>query len=136
MRPAPNGLLDGLPFRGRLLMPTRAWTLTLLSLATRRRKSLFPQTALESQTPQLMPAPLSRLLLPLLTFDLLLIALLVFFFFLSGSDPGIHVMPFSMNIPFFISSLFLLSCQFVLLGFWVVASSELSSLAPWLLGLL
>ena len=38
-------------------------------------------------------------------------------------------MPFLMNIPLFISSLFLLSCQFELLGFWVVASSELSYLA-------
>ena len=43
-------------------------------------------------------------------------------------------MSFSMNIPCSISSLFLLSCQFVLLGFWVVVSFELSSLAPWLLG--
>ena len=43
-------------------------------------------------------------------------------------------MSFSMNIPFSISSLFLLFCQFEMLGFLVVASSELSSLAPWLLG--
>ena len=35
----------------------------------------------------------------------------------------------SMNIPFSISSLFLLSCQFKLLGFWVVASSELNYMA-------
>ena len=136
MRPAPNGLLDGLPFRGRLLMPTLAWTLTLISPAMRRQKSLFPQTALESQTPQLMPAPLPRLLLPLLTSDLLLIALIVFFFFCARLRTRDTCNVVSMNIPFSISSLFLLSCQFVLLGFWVVASSELSSLAPWLLGIL
>ena len=39
----------------------------------------FSQTALESQTPQLMPTPLPCLLLPLLMSDLLLIALLVLF---------------------------------------------------------
>ena len=81
MKPALNGLLDGLPFRGRLLMPTRAWTLTLISLVTRRWKSHFPSTFLESHTPRLMPAPLPRLLLPLLTSELFHIALLVFFFF-------------------------------------------------------
>ena len=124
-----NGLLDGLLSRGRLLRPTRASTLTLISPATRRQKILFPQTALESQTPQQIPAPLPRLLLPLLTSDLFLISLLVFFFFVSGFEPGIHVMPSSMNIPFSISSLFLLSGQFKMLGFWVVASSELSYLA-------
>ena len=81
MRPALNGLLDGLSFRGRLLVPTRAWTLTSISLVTRRRKSPFPQTVLESQTPRLRPAPLLRLLLPLLTSELLHIAL---FFFYAG----------------------------------------------------
>ena len=45
-------------------------------------------------------------------------------------------MSFSINISFSISSLFLLPSEFVLLGFWVVASSELISLALWLLGLL
>ena len=43
-----NGLLGGLPFRGRLLTPTQAWTSTLISLATRRRKSPFPQIVLEN----------------------------------------------------------------------------------------
>ena len=81
MRPTLNGLLDGLPFRGRLLMPTQAWILTLISLVTRRRRSPFPPTVLESQAPQLIPAPLPRLLLPLLTSDLLHVALLVFVFF-------------------------------------------------------
>ena len=89
MRPAPNGLLDGLPFRGRLLMPTLAWTLTLISLVTRRRKSPFPQTVLESQTPRRKPAPLLLLLLPLLTSEFfhmaslvcLFVCVCVFFFF-------------------------------------------------------
>ena len=80
MRPALSGLLDGLPFRGRLLMPTRAWTLTSISLVTRRRKSSFPLTVLESQTPRLRSAPLLRLLLPLLMSELLHIALLVCLF--------------------------------------------------------
>ena len=82
MRPTLNGLLGGLPFRGRLLMSILARTLTSISLATRRRKSPFPQTVLESQTPRLRPAPLLRLLLPLLTSELLHISLLFFFFFL------------------------------------------------------
>ena len=91
MRLALNGLLDGLPFKGRLLMPTRAWTLTLISLVMRRRKSPFPPTVLESQTPRLRPAPLSRLLLPLLTSELLHIALLVclFFFYVGLRTPDI-----------------------------------------------
>ena len=109
MRPALNGLLVGLPFRGRLLMPTRAWTLKLISLVTRRQKSHFPPTVLDSQTPQLRPSPLPRLLLPLLTSELLHIALLVcllVFFFTSGFEPRIYVMSFSMNTLFSISSLF------------------------------
>ena len=52
---------------------------------TRRRKSPFSLTVLESQTPRLRPAPLLRLMLPPLTSELLHIALLVclfvFFFF-------------------------------------------------------
>ena len=128
MRPALSGLLDGLFSRGRLLMPIRAWTSILISPVMRRRKSPFPQTVLKSQTPLLRPAPLLRLLLPLLTSELLLIALLVLFFFFfiyiffSGFKPGIYVMLFPMSIPFSISSLCLLSCQFELLGFWVAAS--------------
>ena len=83
MRPALSGLLDGLLSRGGLLMPTQAWTLTLISLVTRRQKSPFSPTVLESQPPRLRPAPLLRLLLPLLrlTSKLLCIILLVFFFF-------------------------------------------------------
>ena len=81
MRPALSELLDGLLSKGRLLMPIRAWTLTLISLMTRRQKSPFLPTVLESQTPRLMPTPLPRLLLPLLTSELLHIALLFFFFF-------------------------------------------------------
>ena len=83
MRPALSGLLDGLLSRGGLLMPTRAWTLTLISLVTRRWKSPFPPTVLESQTPRLRSAPLLLLRLPLLprTPKLLCIILLVFFFF-------------------------------------------------------
>ena len=48
------------------------------------------QTALESQTPLLMPAPLLCLMLPLMTFELLYITLLVFYIlFLSrASNPG------------------------------------------------
>ena len=111
MRPALNGLLGGLLFRGRLLMPTRAWTLTSISLAMRRRKSPFPQTVLASQTPWLRLAPPLHLLLPFLTSKLLHISLLVclfflfFFLFVSGSEPGIYVTSFSMNIPFSTSSL-------------------------------
>ena len=108
MKPALNGLLGGLPFRGRLLMPTRAWTLTSISLATRRRKSPFPLTILECQTPRLRPAPLLRLLLPLLTSELLRISLLVCLFVFSftlGSEPEIYVTSFSMNTSFSTSSL-------------------------------
>ena len=117
MRPALSGLLDGFLSRGRMLMPTRAWTLTSISLVTRRRKSPFRLTVLENQTPQLRPAPLLRLLLPLLcrTPELLCIILLVLFFFLLGFEPRIYVMPFSMNTSFSISSpfffLFLFFCN-------------------------
>ena len=105
MRPALSGLLDGLLSRGRLLMPIRAWTLTLISLVTRRRKSPFSPVVLESQTPQLKSAPLLHLLLPLLrrTPELLCIILL---FFLLGFEPRIYVMSFSMNTSFYISSHF------------------------------
>ena len=114
MRPALNRLLDGLLSRGRLLMPTRAWTLTLISLVTRRRKNPFPPTVLESQTPRLRPAPLLRFLLPLLrlTPELLCIILLffflVFFCFTLGFKPRIYVVSFSMNTPFSIPSFFFL----------------------------
>ena len=98
MRLALSGLLDGLLSRGGLLMPTRTWTLTLISLVTRRQKSPFPPTVLESQPPRLSPAPLLRLLFPFprLTFEPLCIILLVFFFFFLtlGSEPRIYVMPF------------------------------------------
>ena len=80
MRPTLNGLLDGLLSRGRLIMPIRAWTFILISPVTRRRKGPFPQTILESQTPLLRPAPPLHLLLPLLTFELLPISLLVCLF--------------------------------------------------------
>ena len=109
MRPALSGLLDGLLSRGGLLMPTRDWTLTLISLVTRRQKSPFPPTILESQPPWLRPAPLLRLLLPLmcLTSEPLHIILLFFFFFFTlGFKPRIYVMLFSMNTPFSISTLF------------------------------
>ena len=118
MRPAPNGLLNGLPFRGRLLMPTRAWTLTLISPVTRRRKSPFPQTVLESQTPRRRPAPLLRLLLPLLMsefFHLASFVCLFDFFFMSAFEPRIYVMSFSINTPFSISSLLPLIVFLVLL---------------------
>ena len=83
MRHVLSGLLDGLLFKGGLLMPTRAWTLTLISLVMRRQMSPFPPTVLESQPPRLRLAPLLRLLLPLprLTFEPLCIILLVFLFF-------------------------------------------------------
>ena len=104
MRPALNGLLDGLPFKGRLLVPTRAWILTSISLVMRRRKSPFPQTALESQTLLLRPAPLLRLLLLPIESELLYITLLVFFFFFTlGFEPEIYVTSLSMNTPFSIS---------------------------------
>ena len=109
MRPALSGLLDCLLSRGGFLMPTRAWTLTLISLVTRRQKSPFPPTVLESQPPRLRPAPLLRLLLPFprLTSKLLCIILLAFFFFFTlGFEPWIYVMSFLMNTPFSISSFF------------------------------
>ena len=81
MRPALGGILGGLISIGRSLMPIRASTLTLTSLVTRRRKSPFPPTVLESQTPRLRFPPLLRLLLPLLRRmpEFLCIILLVFF---------------------------------------------------------
>ena len=86
MRSALSGLLDGLLSRGGLLMPTRAWTLTLISLVMRRQKSPFPPTALESQPPRLRPTPLLRLLLliPRLKSKPPCTILLVFFFFYLG----------------------------------------------------
>ena len=116
MRPALSGLLDGLLYRGGSLMPTRAWTLTLIFVVTRGQKIPFPPTVLESQPPWLRPAPLLRLLLPLLrlTSELLCIVLLFFFFFFTLSfEPRIYVMSFSMNTPFSISSLFLYFSSFI-----------------------
>ena len=81
MRPALSGLLDGLLSKGGLLMPTRALTLTLISPVTRRQKSPFPLTVLESQPPRLRPAPLLRLLLPLLRMTSELICIIWLFFF-------------------------------------------------------
>ena len=77
-------------------MPTRAWTLILIFQATRRQKSPFPLTALDSQPPRLRPAPLLHLLLliPRLTTEPPCEILLVFFFFTLGFEPGIYVMPF------------------------------------------
>ena len=103
MRPALNGLQDGLLSRGGLPMPTRAWTLTLISPATRRKKSPFPLTARENHPLRLRPAPLLRLLLlvPCLTSEppcTIFFVCFFFFFFLSfftlGSEPRIYVMPF------------------------------------------
>ena len=131
MRPALNLLLDGLPFRGRFLMPTRAWTLILTSLVMRRRKSPFPPTVLESQIPLLRPAPLLRLLLPLLTPELLCIILLVFFFLMSGFETWIYVMSFLMNTPFSISSHFL----FFICNRFPDAALSSAYLDRWLYGL-
>ena len=101
MRPTLSGLLDGLLSRGGLLMPTQAWTLTLISLVTRRHKSPFPLTALERQPPWLRPAPLLRLLLLIsyLTSEppctiLLVFFVFCFFVFTLGSEPEIYVMSF------------------------------------------
>ena len=84
MKPALSGLLDGLLSRGGLLMPTRAWTLTLITLVTRRPKSPFPPTVLESQPPQLRPFPLPRLLLPLLRLTSEPLCIVFLFFFYVG----------------------------------------------------
>ena len=117
MRPALSGLLGGLLSRGRLLMPTRAWTLTLISLVTRRQKSPFPQTVLGSQTPRLRPTPLLRLLLPLLrlTLELLCIILLVFFFYVGLRNPDtydvvLNKYPIFYLIAFFFWFLFFCIC--------------------------
>ena len=94
MRLAFSGLLDGLLSRGGLLMPTRAWTLTLISLATRRQKNPFPPTALESLPPRLRSASPLRLLLliPCLVLSLL-VQFCLFFFFTLGFEPQIYVIP-------------------------------------------
>ena len=134
--PALSGLLDGLLSRGRLLMPTRTWTLTLISLVTRRWKSPFPLTALESQTPRLRPAPLLRLLLPLLrlTSELLYIILLVFFLFYVGlrtpdiCDVVLNEYPIFYLIVFFFLFLFFCNC-------FPVAALSSTNLDRWLYGL-
>ena len=108
MRHALSGLLDGLLSKGGLLMPTWVWTLTLISLVTRRQKSLFPPTVLESQTPRLRSAPFLRLLLSLLCMTPELLCTILLVFFLLGFEPRIYVMPFLMNTSFFISSPFFL----------------------------
>ena len=126
MRPALNGIMDGLPFKGRLLVPTRAWILTSTSLVMRRLKSPFLQTALESQTLLLRPAPL------LLTSELPYINLLVFFFFFTlGFDLGIYVLSFSMNTPFSISLLLSLFFFFITAPLVLLCLSYLGSMAIW-----
>ena len=70
MRPILNGLLGGLPFREKLLMPTQAWTSTLTSLATRRLRSPSQLTILENRTPPLRPTPFLHPLLLLMMLDL------------------------------------------------------------------
>ena len=120
MRPTLNGLLGGLLSRGRLLMPIRAWTLTLISLVIRRRKSPFPRTVLESQTTRLRFAPLLRLLLPLLlrTSELLCIVLfvvvvVVFFFFLLGFGPRICDVVLNEYFIFYLSAFYLFIIFFI-----------------------
>ena len=125
MRPALSGLLDGLLSRGGLPMPTRAWTLTLISPATRRRKSPFPLTAVENQPLRLRPARLLRLLLLILHLTskppctILLVCFFFFSFFTLGSEPRIYVMSFwalKLNeYPISISSLFPLTASLMLL---------------------
>ena len=78
-----------------------------------------PDTLANAHSPSSPPAPSSDVRSPSHSFAF-------FFFFVSGFKPGIHVMSFSMNILFSILSLFLLSCQFELLGFWVVKLCKLS----------
>ena len=110
-----NGLLGGLPFKGRLLMPTQAWTSTSTSLATRRLKSPSPHTILENQIPLPRPTPLLHpMLLPLMS-DLPHIPLLAcccFFFFGLGTQ-GICSL-FLNEYSFFISPLLPLLVHFVL----------------------
>ena len=86
MRPVLNGLLGGLPFRGRLLMFIPAWTSTSTSLATRRQRSPSPQTILENRMLPLRLTPfLHPLLLPLMP-DFLRISSLACFFFFAGLE--------------------------------------------------
>ena len=122
-------------------MPTHAWILTSTSLVMRRWKSLFPPTVLESQIPRLMPAPLPRLLLPLLTSDLLHIAVhvclfvcLFFFFFYVGLQT-LDICDGILNEYPILYSLISFCCLANLSFLVVVPPSELSYLAPWLLGL-
>ena len=108
MRPVLNGLLGGLPFRRRLLVPTQAWTSTLTSLAMRKQKSPSPQTILENQIPPLRPTPhLHPLLLPLMS-DLrkylCFLAVVLFFFFVGLGTQDICSL-FLNEYSFFISPL-------------------------------
>ena len=137
MRPALSGLLDGLFSRGGLLMPTQAWTLTLISPATRRQKNPFPPTALESLPPRLRSAHLLRLLLliPRLTPEPPCSILLFFFIYILGSEPRIYVMPFwalKLNeyLIFSLLAFFLIIASLMLLLpelTWIMALSERSS---------
>ena len=87
-------------------MPIQAWTSTLTSLATRRRKSPSPQTILENHIPSLRPTPLLHpLLLPLMS-DLPHISLLAccYFIFLLGLGPMTYVAFSLMNIHFYLTT--------------------------------
>ena len=117
MRTVLNGLLGGLHFRRRLLMPIQAWTLTLISLTTRKRKSPSPQTIPENQIPPLRSNPLLHpLLLPQMA-DLShtsLVALFFFFFLFVGLGTHDICSLLFNEYPFFISSLSHLLVFFVL----------------------
>ena len=128
MRPVLNGHLGDLPFRGRLLMPTQAWTSTSTSLATRRQKSPSPQTILESQIPPLRPTPLLHpLLLPLMSVlrHISLLACCCFFFFRLGTQDICSL--FFNEYSFFISPLSPLLVLFALF-----CMNRIDSLAAWL----
>ena len=89
MRPVLNGLLGGLPFREKLLMPTSAWTSTLTSLAMRRLRNPSLLTILENRTPLLRHTPLLHPLLLLLMPDCrcILMSVFVLFIFCWAWDP-------------------------------------------------
>ena len=107
-----HGLLGGLPFRGKLLLPTQAWNSTLTSLVTRRLRSPSLLTILENRTPPLRPTPLLLPLLLLLMPDLPRTSSLAwrrFLFYLFFAGLGTQdVCTFSLiNVPFYHFCLYL-----------------------------
>ena len=73
-----------LAFQRRVANAYPSLDLNFESLVTRRQKSHFPPTVLESLPPRLRLAPLLRLLLPLLRMTSKLLCIILIFFFYVG----------------------------------------------------